>query len=117
MIKKSFSSLRFSLKGLKTTWQEENSFRVGVFVAFVVVAFALYFDFSFLEIAICVLAITVVLSAEIINTAVEDICNKIEPNTDVTIGKIKDISAGFVLLSVVGAGIVGVFIFYHHFFQ
>ncbi len=107
----------FAMKGLKTTWKEENSFRIGVIVAIWVGIFALYFDFSFEEMVFCVIAITIVLCAEIINTAIEDVCNKIEPNQDSVIGKIKDISAGFVLLSVVGAGVLGFLVFHHHFFS
>ena len=56
-----------------------------------------------------------VLSAEILNTAVEDLCNKIEPNQDNAIGKIKDVVAAFVLVAVIGAIFLVVMTFANHF--
>ena len=73
------------------------------------------FHFSFIETAFCVIAIIIVLCAEIINTAIEDLCNKVEPNQDPVIGKIKDIMATFVLLSVIGAVVLGYLVFRYHF--
>lgn len=48
---------------------------------------------------------------EIVNTAIEDICNKIEPNQNPVIGKIKDTMAGYVLVSSVAALIAGIILF------
>ena len=76
----------------------------------------LYFRFSFVQSAFCITAMTLVLCAEIINTVVEDLCDKIEPNQDFAIGKIKDAAGAFVLVSVFGSIIVGVLVFYSHFF-
>ena len=52
-----------------------------------------------------------VLAAEIVNTAIEDLCNKVEPNTDSVIGKIKDTMGGFVFIVALGSAIIGVMIF------
>jgi len=96
-------------------WKEEINFRIETLVAFFVLLFAWYFDFSFAENVAVLVAIFLVLSGEIINTAIEDLCNKIEPNTDMAIAKIKDVMAGFVLLSSLGASILGVFVLVNHF--
>ena len=100
-----------------TTWKEEHNFRIEVFAAILVVFFIIYFDFSFIESVFCIIAITIVLSAEIINTAIEDLCNKIQPNYDPVIGKIKDTMGAFVTVSALGAFIVGVLVFYNHFYN
>ena len=114
-MKKIFDSFVFAWKGLKVTWREENNFRIEVLVGLLVIFCLFYFSFSFVESALCVMAIILVLSAEIINTAVEDLCNKIESNHDPVIEKIKDVMATFVLVSVLGAFAVGFIVFYHHF--
>lgn len=115
MIQKTFNSFGFAWNGLKTVWREERNFRIETVFAILVLFLVFYFKFSFIESSLCVVAIIMVLSAEILNTAVEDLCNKVEPNHDPIIGKIKDIMGGFVLVSVIGACIIAVLVSYHHF--
>jgi diacylglycerol kinase len=105
----------FAWNGLKTTWQEEQNFRIEILIGAIVVFFIIFFDFSFIESVVCIIAITIVLTAEIVNTAVEDLCNKIESQHDSIIGKIKDTMAAFVFVSSVGAFVIGCLVFYHHF--
>lgn len=111
-MKKMIQSFKWAMHGLRTVWKEEKNFRIQVLIGFFVVVFGGYVGFSLLEWMIVAACITSVLSAEMVNTAVEDLCNKIEPNTDSEIGKIKDIMAGFVFLvclasAGVGAVIIG----------
>jgi len=115
MIQKTINSFRYAFRGLRTTWDEEHNFRTEVFFAVLVVASIFYFDFSFIEAALLVLAMTFVLCAEIINTVVEDLCNKVEPGHDAIIAKIKDTSGAFVLIAVIGAIGCGVFVLLNHF--
>lgn len=116
MLQKTINSFLYAWNGLRTTWREEHNFRIETFVAVVVIICIFYFQFSFVESALSLFAITLVLTAEIINTAIEDVCNKIEPKYDATIGKIKDTTGAFVLVTVLGSTIVGLIVFYHHFF-
>lgn len=111
------NSFANAFHGISIVWKEERNFRIEIFAA-VLVSFAiLYFHFSWIESALCIIAIGLVLCAEIVNTVIEDVCNKIEPNRDEKIGKIKDMMAGFVLVSVVVALLLGSLAFYHHFFS
>ncbi len=113
---KAFKSFLYACSGLKNVWREEHNFRIEVVAAVVVILCAIYFHFSLTETVFCLIAIITVLAAEIVNTAVEDICDKIQPELDPVIGKIKDLMAAFVLVSVSGAFVIGVAVFYHHFF-
>ncbi len=115
MITKIYNSFTFALNGLKTTWREEQNFRIEILIGAIVVFCILFFKFSFVETVLSIIAITIVLISEIVNTAVEDLCNKVQPEHDPIIGKIKDTMAAFVLVSSLGAGIVGVLVFYNHF--
>ncbi len=112
---KIIKSFGYALKGLKTVFKEENNFRLEVFAGVIVVFCMFYFDFSLLENIICTLVITLVLGAEVINTAIEDLCNKVEPSQDALIGKVKDTMSAFVFLTSLGALIVGILVFYNHF--
>lgn len=79
------------------------------------VVFAIVYKFSFAELGFIVFAVTMVLASEIMNTAIEDLCNKIEPNRDPMIGKVKDMTSAFTLVSVVGALVIGILVFGNHF--
>ncbi len=117
MIQKTINSFLYAWQGLKTVWQEERNFRIETVFALVVLFCVFYFQFTLDESALCVIAIIMVLSAEILNTAVEDLCNKIEINHDPVIGKIKDTMGAFVLVSVIGACVIALLVVYHHFLQ
>ena len=62
------------------------------------------------------LAITLVVSAEIFNTAIEVLADKIEPDVHPQIKLVKDLAAGAVLVCATFAVIVGVVIFVPKFF-
>jgi diacylglycerol kinase (ATP) len=55
-----------------------------------------------------------VLAAEILNTAIEKICDFIHPDFDKRIGFIKDISAGAVVLMAILSVIVGVMVYWKY---
>lgn len=58
-----------------------------------------------------------VLSAEIFNTAIEKICDIIQPEFDKRIGFIKDISAAAVILMAVLSVIVGIMVYWKYIFN
>lgn len=115
MLGKTIKSFVDAINGVRTVLNEERNFRIEILAMLLVTFCVVYFKFSFIESTFCVVAIVIVLCAEMLNTAVEDLCNKVEPNYDSVIGKIKDIMGGFVLLSSVGAFVIGVLVFWHHF--
>ena len=117
MINKTLNSFKFATNGIKTVWREESNFKIQAVVALLVIIFIFYFHFSLVEKSLIILAIMLVLASEMVNTAIEDLCNKVESSIDPVIGKIKDIASGFVLLSSIGALTVGVLVFVSHFAQ
>ncbi len=103
------------MNGIRMAWREEVNFRIEILAAVGVVVAGAYLNFSKLEWAFIVVCLAAVLAAEMINTAIEDLCNKVEPNTDPVIGKIKDMMGGFVLIVVLGSVIIGAMVFSNHF--
>jgi undecaprenol kinase len=108
---KVIKSFGWAMNGLRTVWREEKNFKIGVMFAVIVIIAACIVGFPEWKWILLILIIGWVLMGEIVNTAVEDICNKIEPNQDPVIGKIKDTMAGYVLVSIVSAAIAGVILF------
>lgn len=109
-MEKLIKSFQWAGNGLRVVWREEVNFRIEIAIATAVVAFGAYVHFLILEWMIIIACIGAVLAAEVLNTAVEDLCNKVEPNTDSTIGKIKDMMSGLVLLVSVAAGLIGLLV-------
>jgi diacylglycerol kinase (ATP) len=71
-----------------------------------------FFEISSVEWMFQWLAIGMVMGLEGVNTAVEKLSDYVQPNTDPRIGRLKDISAGAVLMAAVVACIVGGIIYF-----
>lgn len=99
------------MTGLKISFKEENNFRIEIFLGFVAVIAAILLEISTTEFAIIFLTITFVLAVEALNTAFEELCDKLRPEHDPHVAKIKDLAAAAVLVSSLGATAVGIFIF------
>lgn len=112
---KLIKSFIWAINGLHIVWREEVNFRIETGIAIVVIFLGVCLNFSINEWVIIVICIGAVLAAEMLNTAIEDLCDKVEPNTDSMIGKIKDIMGGFVLLISLCTAIIGIFIVLSHF--
>jgi len=113
-VNKFIKSFGYAQKGILTVLKEEQNFRIEIFIGLLVILSSFVLGFSYIEKIILLIAVILVLSSEMINTAIEDLCDKIEPKDDPVIGKIKDIMAGFVLVCSLGASIVGLIIFAHN---
>lgn len=112
-----YKSFGWARNGLATVWKEETNFRLEIFAAAILTALAFYYKFSLIEWVVVIAIITIVLTGEVVNTVIEDLCNKIEPKQDPAIGKIKDMAAGFVLLTSLGAGTMGALLIISHFLR
>lgn len=108
---KFIESFGWAKNGLRAVWLEERNFRIEVVLGMVAIALGIYRDFADWQWILLIIIIAFVLMAEIVNTAIEDICNKIEPKQDPIIGKIKDTMAGYVLVSSIAAALAGLILF------
>lgn len=112
---KLYKSFQWAMNGIYTTWHEEVNFRIELVLGFGVIMLGKYLHFTKLEWIIVVGCIGAVLAAEMINTAIEDLCNRVELKYDPAIGKIKDVMGGFVLTIVSMATIIGILVFSNYF--
>lgn len=87
-------SLKFALRGMWLLITTEDSIKAQLFVAVIATILGFYFDISNVEWMIQFLAIGLVLVAEAVNTAVEEVADFIHPDYHEKIGLIKDIAAG-----------------------
>lgn len=105
-----------ALRGILLMAKTERNFQIELAAFFINLFLIFYFKLSTVDTALILMASLSVLSAEIFNTAIEKVCDIIQPDFDKRIGFIKDIAAGAVLVMVVGAVIVGIVVYWKYVF-
>ena len=83
-------------------------------VAVITLALGLGLGLSHAEWCVVVLAMTLVWSAEAVNTAFEALCDVASPARHPLVERAKDIAAGAVLIAAAGAAVVGLLVFVPH---
>lgn len=116
-------SFKYAIQGLSHVVAKERNARFHLLMATLVLAFTLFIFFFYPDLSLTgeefsavLIAILLVFVAEILNTAVERMADLVAVHTkqkglNETIGLVKDIMAGAVLVSAVGAVIIGIVIF------
>ncbi|UCE93737.1 MAG: diacylglycerol kinase family protein [Flavobacteriaceae bacterium] len=104
-------SLKYALKGLWLLITTEHSIMVQSGIAVLMTFVGFWVNISKMEWIFQIFAIGLVLVAEALNTAVEKLCDYVQPEYDEKIGFIKDISAGAVSFAAVVALIIGFIIY------
>lgn len=96
-------------------WREgtagQSSFRVHFFVAGLVIISAMVFRCNYVEWSILLLCIGSVLTAELMNSAIEILCRGLDQETRERLLPCFDIAAGAVLMASMTAATVGLIIF------
>lgn len=110
-MKKFLRGFKFAAQGIVSVVKSEINFRVHTVMAIYVIFFAIIGKVSTAEFAALCGLIGLVLALELINTALEALCDKVTREQDKIIGKVKDLTAGAVLITAIFAAIAGLFVF------
>ncbi len=102
---------KYALEGIFAAIKTESHLRFHLVAAFYVFLFAYLGDFSHTEWCILLVTVGVTLSLELLNTALESLCDLYSKEQNPLIKKIKDIAAGAVLIFALCAAAVAVFLF------
>ena len=108
---KFIKGFHYAAKGIWKTARSERNFKIHLIIVPMVVVAGFILSVSAVEWTVIVLAMGLVLSAEMFNTAIESLVDMVSPEYEKSAGRIKDIAAGAVLVTAVAAAIVGVIIF------
>lgn len=85
--------------------------RFHLVAAFYVFLFAFLGRFNITQWVILILTVSLVIGAELVNTAVERLCDLYSKEENKNIKFIKDVSAGAVLVCAIGAAVTALFLF------
>lgn len=105
-----------AFRGVFLMIKSERNFQLELLAFIINLLLIFYLPLSSVDTALILIVSFAVLIAEIFNTAIEKICDFIQPEFDKRIGFIKDISAGAVILMAVLSVIVGILVYWKYIF-
>lgn len=100
-----------AFKGIWTAVITQPNLRIHFVIGSLVLLFAAYFQLTFDKVVDLILAIMIVMVAEMANTAIEFMSDAVTLEHNEKIKFAKDVSAGAVLVAAIFAVIIGILIF------
>src|SRR5690554_6347917 len=110
-LRKRIQSFTHAIHGIVMMLRYEHNSRIHLLILLLVLALGLYLQIAPVEWAIIAVVAGMVLVSELINSAIEDLADIVQPEWDEKIGRIKDYTAGAVLVSAIVSIIAGLIIF------
>ncbi|MCU0405191.1 MAG: diacylglycerol kinase family protein [Chitinophagaceae bacterium] len=110
-MKKFLARVRYALQGWGYFFRKETNGQIQAVVALLVVVAGFVFHISANEWLWVLLCMGMVLSLEMVNTAIETLANRLHPEKHPDIKVVKDVAAGAVLWASVVSVIIGLMIF------
>lgn len=105
------STFYYAWQGIKKAAKKERNLRFHFLAACLVLIAAVLLGIPAGKTAVLALTCTVVIAMELVNTAVEALVDMVSPQHDERAAFVKDVSAGAVFVTAIGAVIVGILIF------
>lgn len=99
------NATKFSITGLKATWQHEEAFRQEILLLIVACPAAFFLAKNPLEMLLLIGSIILILVVELLNSAVETVVDRISLEQHELSGRAKDIGSAAVMLSLIWAAI------------
>lgn len=108
---KMIRSFKYAFQGIAAAFKTQPNFRAELLAAVLVLAAGFWLQISSMEWLVVALNISVVLSLELINTAIESACDLFSKEYNPAIKFIKDTAAAAVLIAGIAAAVCGIIIF------
>lgn len=106
-----FKAFGYAWQGIVHTVKTQRNFRFHIAAMVYVTAFSLFYELTRGEYVLLVLTFSSVISAELINTAIEAVVDLCSPEYHKLAKLAKDAAAGAVLVTAIFAVIIGVLLF------
>ncbi len=111
-LRKFIDSANDAINGILHAAKTERHMRYHLFVAILLLVLSLVLGINWTEFAVLVVLAIIVLSTEMLNTALENITDILFKEYDTRAKIIKDIGAGAVLITAMGAAVIGYIILF-----
>jgi len=106
-----FRSAYHAMMGIVQTFKTERNFRIQTLAAIIVIGLGIYYKIDRVEWFAVGVSIALMLGAELMNTAIEYVCDSLRPEYDSKIKVAKDAAAGACLVMALFALTVGLIVF------
>lgn len=106
-----FKAFGYAWQGIAHTVKTQRNFRFHIVAAVYVTAFSLFYELTREEYVLLALTFSSVMSAELINTAIEAAVDLCSPEHHKLAKLAKDAAAGAVLVTAIFAVVIGVLLF------
>ncbi|MFR7592275.1 MAG: diacylglycerol kinase family protein [Longibaculum sp.] len=106
-----YKSLGYAINGIKTCIFKERNIKIHIFMMICVIACGFIFQITYIEWMLCFLLFALVISLELVNTAIEAVVDLCSPKYHELAKVAKDTAAGAVLISALFAAVIGLMIF------
>ena len=110
--KRLINSFKYAFEGIATSFKTEQNMKIHIIMAIIVVILGILFKITKIEWIACIFSIVIVIASELFNTAIETIVDMITEEKNEKAKIAKDVSAGAVLITAIGAAIIGIIIFF-----
>lgn len=110
-IKARLASFKYAFNGFRLLFKYEHNARIHLVIAILTCILGLALQISSFEWLAILILIIIVIGFEIINSAIERLCDFVSPDWKQQIKQIKDISSAAVLLAAILAVACGLIIF------
>lgn len=104
-------SFIYAFHGIIAATKTQRNFRIHIIMMIYVTSFSFFYNLSNIEYMILILTFAMVVSLELVNTALENVVDLCSPEYNKLAKTGKDCAAGAVLIAAIGAVIIGIFIF------
>lgn len=110
-MKKFWSRLGYAFTGLQVFFKSDDNGRIHLGFTVLVLLAGSWLKISKAEMLAVLLCIGLVISLEMLNAAIEKLCDRVHPQKHDEIRNVKDVAAGAVLWAAIISAIVGLIIF------
>ena len=110
-MKKFIKRFKYAFEGILTGIKEEQNMKIHIIIMILVIIFGIMLKINTTEWIICILLFGLVISMELMNTAIENTVNLITKEKNQQAKIAKDVAAGAVLASAIVSAIIGLMIF------
>jgi diacylglycerol kinase len=107
-------AFKAAFSGLQAALKKEAHLKLHLLALLIVLNLGFYFQLNAYEWLGLIICCGLVISLELINSAVEALCDLVHPDTHLKIKYIKDVAAAAVLVAAVAAVLVAYLVFWPH---
>ncbi len=105
------NSFKYAFTGIISALKKERNMKIHFVIMILVIAMGIFYKLNSIEWIICTICFALVISLEMVNTAIEFCVDLAMPEKNEFAKHAKDISAGAVLIMAIASSVIGLIIF------